>query len=382
MKSRTRLALLMAGVLTAGLANAQLEPEQLTVEELPDSSPHWVFVGDISFFHMPDSRVVLLNGDAETTNEAYLGMMSTGYNPAIEMAPDGSALYSAETYYSRGTRGKREDIVTIFDTRTLKPVAEIDIPEKRHFSLLQPYGLVTANGGSDLLVFNVTPATSVSVVSLEDREFLNEIPLPGCAFMYPAPEGRRFGTLCADGSFTVIGYNAKGKEVSRDRMPLFEAGATHLFEKPVYVDDTLYFISHDGTVNPVDWSATMPEFGQTWQLASEAERKAGWLPGGWQLEAAHSATDRLFVLMHKGGEHSHKAPGTEVWVYDAGSGERSQRIELKHPAMSIQTTVDDQPLMFALRANFSGMDVYDANTGEYLRSYTGFADTPFLMRRP
>ncbi|MFB4204133.1 Aralkylamine dehydrogenase heavy chain [wastewater metagenome] len=382
MKSRTRLALLMAGVLTAGLANAQLEPEQLSVEELPDASPHWVFVGDVSFFHMPDSKVVLLNGDAETTNEAYLGMMSTGYNPAIEVAPDGSELYSAETYYSRGTRGDREDIVTIFDTHTLKPVGEIDIPEKRHFSLLQPYGLVTANGGSDLLVFNVTPATSVSVVSLEDRKYLNEIPLPGCAFMYPAPEGRRFGSLCADGSFVVVDYDGDGKETDRNRMQLFDAGTSHLFEKPVYVDDTLYFVSHEGTVHPVNWSGKMPEFGDTWQLASDSERKAGWLPGGWQMEAGHSGSDSLYVLMHKGGENTHKDPGTEVWVYDTGSGDRSQRIELKNAAVSIQTTADDEPLLFALRADFSGMDVYDAQSGEYLHGYDGFADTPFLMRRP
>ncbi|WP_440995822.1 amine dehydrogenase large subunit [Arhodomonas sp. SL1] len=382
MKSRTCLALLVAGTMTAGLAHAQMEeiePEQLTVEELPEPSPHWVYVGDVSFFHMPDSKVVLLDGDAEDTNAAYLGMMSTGYNPAIAMSPDGSELYSAETYYSRGTRGDREDIVTIFDTRTLKPVDEVDIPEKRHFSLLQPQGLVTANGGDDLLVFNVTPATSVSIVDLEAREFLGEIPLPGCAFMYPAPEGQRFGTLCADGSFKVIDYDGSGAESARESLAFFDPEDSHIFEKPVMIGDTWYFVSHDGHVRPLHWGDAMPEPGDAWPLAGEGED--GWVPGGWQMEAAHEATERLFVLMHEGGAHSHKDPGTEVWVYDVDSRERLQRIALETPALSIQTTPDEEPLLFAIRADF-GMDVYDADSGEYLRSFEGFADTPFLMRRP
>ncbi len=381
MHTRTSKALTLAAAVTAGVAHAQIEPEQLVVEELPERSPHWVYVTDISFFHMPDSKVVLLNGDAETTNEAYLGMMSTGYNPGIAVAPDGSEIYSAETWYSRGTRGEREDIVTVFDARTLEPVDEIDLPEKRHFSVTQPQGTVTANGGDDLLVFNVTPATSVSIVDLEAREFLGEISLPGCAFMYPAPEGRHFGTLCADGAFMTVSYDDEGQEVARSRQGLFDPDNAQIYEKPVYVGETLYFVSFTGTVHPVDWSGGEASLGETWQLASEAEREESWRPGGWMLEAAHSPTGRLFTLMHRGGAGTHKDPGTEVWVYDADAGERTARWTLENPAISILVTADDDPLMFAIRADFA-VDVYDAGSGEYLRSFQGIADTPFLMRRP
>ena len=76
-----------------------------------------------------------------------------------------------------------------------------------------------------------------------------------------------------------------------------------------------------------------PVVGERWKLQGEGE--AGWRPGGWQLAAYHAPTDRLFVLMHEGGQWTHKQAGTEVWVYDAASGKRVQRVPLEHPSISL-----------------------------------------------
>lgn len=370
------------GALTALPAGAvDLEYQPLSTETLPEPKEHWVYVSDVSFFHMPDSKVVMLDGDAKNTNQAYLGMVSTGYNPGMAVSADRSEIYVAETYYSRGTRGKREDIVTIFDGQTLEPTGEIDIPEKRHMAVTQPQGTVLADGGRYLLVMNVTPATTVSIVDLKAKEFLGEVPIAGCALMYPAPGKRQFSTLCNDGSMLTIGFDNNGKETFRNRMNMFDPDQEHWFEKPVVHGDTMHFVSHQGSVMPVDMSGKQPETGETWSLLTEKQRQNDWKPGGWQLQAIHKDSQRLYVIMHQGGDHTHKNPGPEVWVYDLETRERVNRIELKAPALSIQATQDDEPLLFAINARF-GLDVYDAKSGKHQRTFTGFADTPFMMRSP
>jgi methylamine dehydrogenase heavy chain len=373
-------ALALCTLLTWPAAAAELQFQPLSTAELSEPEDHWVYVADITFPHMPDSKVVVLDGDAETTNEAYLGMISTGYNPGMALAPDDSAVYVAETYYSRGTRGERDDIVTIFDTQTLEPTGEIAIPEKRHMSVTQPQGTVLADGGRYLLVMNVTPATSVSVVDLEAGEFLGEIAIAGCALIYPAPEGRQFSTLCNDGSMLTVGFDANGQETYRNRIDLFDPEQEHYFE-PVTLGDTTYFVSHQGTVLPVDMSGRQPQPQDPWSLLTAQQRARNWKPGGWQLQAVHRASGRMYVIMHQGGDHTHKDPGAEVWVYDLSERTRVDRIALQTPALSIKASSDDAPLLFAINASF-GLDVYDAMDGAHQTTFTNFASTPFMMRTP
>ena len=59
--------------------------------------------------------------------------------------------------------------------------------------------------------------------------------------------------------------------------------------------------------------------------------------GGTQYLAVHEPTGRLYVLVHRGGDPSHKHPGSELWVYDLQSRERVQRIELHNPGISIMS---------------------------------------------
>ena len=107
-----------------------------------------------------------------------------------------------------------------------------------------------------------------------------------------------------------------------------------------------FFVSYEGWVYPVGLDGK-PVVGERWKLQGEGE--AGWRPGGWQLAAYHAPTDRLFVLMHEGGIWTHKQAGSEVWVYDAASGKRLQRVAAGASRRSRSRSArDDQPLMFAL----------------------------------
>ena len=92
-------------------ARAQLPAEPLSAEQLaPQASPHWVWVNDFNFFSMPDGQAFLVDGDSGRM----LGMLSTGssFNSVI-LPKSGDVIYSPESYFSRGTRGTRTDVVTL-----------------------------------------------------------------------------------------------------------------------------------------------------------------------------------------------------------------------------------------------------------------------------
>ena len=110
------------------------------------------------------------------------------------------------------------------------------------------------------------------------------------------------------------------------------------------------------------------------------DEEGGWRPGGLQLGASDSS-GRLYFLMHpEGREGSHKDPGVEVWVFDGEAESRVNRIELSLPAISIAVTRDESPLLVATNINME-IDVYDASSGEHLRTLGNFGqETPLILR--
>src|SRR3989475_3898734 len=87
-------------------------------------------------------------------------------------------------------------------------------------------------------------------------------------------------------------------------------------------------------MHPVDVSGEKPRFGETWSLVDDADRRASWRIGGGQHLAVHAASGRLYALMHQGGPDTHKAPGSEVWVFDLATRRRVQRILVLSPLVS------------------------------------------------
>ena len=159
--------------LAVGLARAELPVESVgRVELLPSApQPHWVWV-----FDMVLQRSALLDLD----RGAFIGMISTGFlSNAAVFAPDEREFYLPETYYSRGTRGERTDVVTFYDARSLGVVGEVEIPPKRAVNVLTTGNAALSDDGRFLAVFNMTPATSLSIVDVEERRFVGEISTPG-----------------------------------------------------------------------------------------------------------------------------------------------------------------------------------------------------------
>lgn len=378
---KTGIAAAAALLLILSVASrAELPAETLKLETLPTPpKPHWVYVVDVVFNHMTEGKILLVDGDRKDV----LGMITTGFLAGLAASPDQKELYVTETFYSRGTRGERTDVVTIFSTDELKPVGEIVIPNKRFIAVTMPYGTVVTPDGRFLLQFNFTPATSVSVVDLKSRKFAGEIDAPGCSLMYPAAGGRAFSMLCSDGRLLTITLDESGKLASQrmsDRR-FFDPERESLNVAPARLKDQLFFVSFLGVVHTLDVAADQPVFGEAWSLLTAADRAQSWRPGGWQYVAANEKLGRLYVAMHKGKDGSHKDPGSEIWVYDAKTKSRIQRIRARTPVVSLLTSRDDQPLLYALGAD-GHVHIYDARRGKYKGTAKGVAETAMVMVNP
>ncbi len=404
------LCLLAAGTPT-GRAGAEVPTETIgRVEVLPHPpSAHWVWVSDLLL-----RRTALLDLD----RGEFIGMMSTGYFSQEAAFPGaGSEFYLPETYYSRGSRGERTDVVTVYDTGTIGPVAEIVIPPKRAINVLPSGNVALLDEGRFLAVHNMTPATSVSVVDLRERRFVAEVSTPGCALVF-AGGPRRFFSLCADGSLLAVTLDPRGRELRRAKStPFFDPLEDPVTEKAVRYHDTWLFVSFEGHVHPVDVSGEEIVPTASWSLFDDDDRADGWRIGGIQHLAVHERSGRFYSLVHQGGPDTHKAAGSELWVYDPDEHELRERIELPHPGFalvsetievgaewpapfdglwgwlldnvipspgldSVTVTRDDEPLLVVGSQIGGSVAVLDADSGELLRRVTSGNLTCHVLQAP
>jgi methylamine dehydrogenase heavy chain len=230
-----------------------------------------------------------------------------------------------------------------------------------------------------LVIYNFTPAQSVSIVDVRARKFVGEIDTAGCALVYPSGP-RTFFSVCGDGAVLLVTLGEDGKLANRVRSPaLFDAMKDPLTEKAVRVGDTWYFASFQGTVHPIHATSRGVELAAKWPLVTAAEQAQGWRTGGLQHLAVHRPSGRLFAIMHRGGLETHKDPGTDIWVYDLATRKRVQQISTQHKAGSIAVSQDDKPLLFTCFIESNVLDIYDAISGRYLRSVDGLGQTPTVM---
>jgi methylamine dehydrogenase heavy chain len=400
---RALLAPVLAVSALAAPVSAELPAERVgEVATLAAPQAHWIWVADFVL-----RRAALLDAD----DDRFLGQISTGVGSIAPItSPARGQTYLPETYFSRGSRGTRVDLVTIYDMRSLAPVAEVEIPPRRA-DVVHAVALATLlDEGRFLAVYNFSPATSVSIVDVETRRFVGEIATPGCGLVYAAGP-RRFAMICGDGSLLLVSLDAQGRERARLRSErFFDPLADPVTEKAVRSGSTWHFVSFDGVVHPVDLAGENPVFGERWSLFTEAERAASWRIGGTQHLALHEATGRLYALVHQGGPHGHKDPGSEVRVFDLATRAAVGSIALRNLAAaflgqqldvrggalgwilertvpdvgtdSIAVTQDADPRLLALSLSAGTVGVYDARSGAFLRHLEGVGLFPGVLLAP
>jgi methylamine dehydrogenase heavy chain len=363
----TRICIIsLAAALGAVAAGAAQFPNPLpadstgNVEKLPAKYPTgWAFL------NYAGDRIELRNVGADTREVK--AQLQARDSTTLLVATKRPEIYTADTVWSRGVRGTRTDFVTIYDAQTLNVAGEIVLPGAKR-------GLITAMEGMFAftdeermaLVFNFTPAASVTVVDLVKRQALGDIEIPGCSLIYPSGE-RGFSTLCSSGTLLSVKLDANGAVAGRsESKPFNPLDKDPLFTSSALLNGVRYFPSLHGRIQPLDMRADDVKVLPDWSLVTPQERAADWRPSGWQVIASDEKS-LLYVLMQPDAqEGTHKDPATEVWVFNPQTKTRVRRMRLVRPGSSIALTRGGEALMLVQAGG--RLDVYDSQGGSLVRS--------------
>lgn len=364
----SRLAgLLFAGVVAGSLAvpaHAETvvpEAEEATVNMMEPPKTGWFFVrggwGSVgsSIFDSASGKMV--------------GMVATGRDSDMAIDPAGKAYYVAETIWTKGNRGTRQDLVAVYDARTLKLLTEIPTPGRLIIGGLKTNFVVT-DDGKTAYDYNFDPASSVNVIDLVKRKFVRAIELPGCANIIPNP-GVGFSSLCADGTLATVTIKGATQDITRTE-PFFDAAADPIFANFTYdrKKKQAVFLSYTGLIRVAAIGAK-PTVSEPFSIQQAAGLRAAdtapldiaWFPGGSQVMALHRPSSTLYVLMHKGEYWTHKEGAEEIWAVDLATKKVTRRIPLKDPVNNIEITQDDAAMIMVTDRMNNGRMI-DAKTGE------------------
>lgn len=363
--ARVGIGVIALGIAPWLIAAEPLKPESIYVQRLGAPSAHWLILNDPNFLGNMDSKIYLIDAD----RNHMLGMLAAGgWRNGVEYSPDFKAIYSPETYYARGTRGRRTDVLSIYDVATLSPIDEVKIPPKRGSGATHRAYSGRSDDGRFVYVFNMTPAMSVSVIDVARRLVTAEISTDGCAMIYPSGD-RSFLSLCGNGRIRQTMLNEAGEMLgSRFTDVFFDPNVDPLTEKAVRLNADWYFVSFHGVVHKIVAVDSSVKPGSAWPLLSQQQLDAGWRPGGGQFLASHES-GLLYIGMNQDGPDSHKVPGQQIWLVDVDSKTRRQVITPPSPVTHLAVSKDAEPL---LAAASEGPEIYlfDALDGSVKESLT------------
>lgn len=352
--------------------------ESHVVLKLKPTSPHRLFVLDSAFPAAEAAKTYIIDGDAGKIE----GSFNQAYWPNFGMSADNKELYAVDTYFEKHTRGKRSDFIVVRDSETLNILSEIGLPNGRLLIVPKKYNFGLSPDGRYAYTYNLAPVTAIGVTDLKARKFLGDIETPSCGLVFPLPSNR-FSSLCADGSVATYSFDAALKTSVQRLEKVFDGQNDPAFEHSGWdrKNQRLHLITYSGKVKSLDLSATAPKQLSEWSLQTDAEREAGWLPGGWQFTHIHTDTQKMYVLMHQGKQWTHKNAGTQVWVFDLKTNKKIQTIELKEPVQSIAISQDATPLLYVIEESTKVLAL-DPKTGKEKWNLGVLGFSPQLLSVP
>lgn len=388
----------LAGVIASG-AGAELPVEPTpAVKTLPANYPEsFVYLVDGNFFGLEAGKVVIV--DVGHATDHYKGAMTAAQFGAVAVARTRPEIYVAETFYSRGQRGQRTDVITIYDKASLKAVGEIVLPGGKRAQTLTEAGSFQLSADDRFaFVYNFTPASSVTVVDLVARKVVGDVDIPGCVHAF-ALKGGGFASLCGNGAVASTKLDAKGKFVGQTMSkPFTDIDKDPMFTRPAIINGVGYFPTYAGNIQPIDFNGAEAVAGapfaipapaaaapkKTWRdripgLSAKDTSSGKRLPSGWQLATSDDA-GRLYLLMRRTETiDDHDTGGDEIWVIDPVSKSLVNRWKLRGDSHVIEVTGGADPFLVAINADMS-LDVFKANTGVFVRRIGGqMAMTAFAV---
>jgi methylamine dehydrogenase heavy chain len=355
-------------LLGAPASFSEVKPEVAGVEVLGQPTDDW-------FTNRSEEGAYLF----DSATGAMLGLFSlTPDTPALAIHHGRGEAYAAESFVTRLYRGERDDVLTVYDITTLSPIAEIDIPDKMsEQSVDTSIGLM--GNRKHVVVYNMTPAQSVSVVDVESRQFKAEISVPGCGMIMPVNDAS-FLMVCGDGTVQLIMLADDGSESNRVRSDsFFSVMDDAVFDRTARTQDGWLLVSHAGFAYDVSADGANISVSEPWSLVSDAERQELWRPGGDGLITVHRRSNLAFVLMHQGEVDTHHEPGSEVWIFDTDKHQRVVRWTLDEPWSHILVLQGERPKLIAY-ADDGNLQVYDALQQRFERTITESGPGVWLLQ--
>ena len=352
-----RLIIFVASLVFVSGAFAQIPPEEISMETMPEHGTNW-------FIAKSGNGARIFNAE---TGEMYGTISLSNRTPAVASYLPRGEFYAAESYYSRNVHGDRTDIVAIYDYANLSPVAEIEIPNhmarlpvRAHLGLL--------GNGRHLAVLNMNPGYSVSIVDVIDREFVYEMSTPGCAIILPVADND-FLLICGDGTLQLSQLDISGFEENRVRSEVFfNVQEDAVFDRAARTADGWLLITHAGVIFEVSTDDDEINISEGWSIVGEDE--SGWRPGGFEFLDVHRDSGLLYVAMHEGPVDTHHDPGDEIWVIDLASQRRVHRLELEDPADHLTVTQETEPKLI-VGTSGGGTEIFNALTFRHERTIDG-----------
>lgn len=373
----------LAAASQPGWAQEQAAPTQVPVAEQHQTSvlapnPHRIWVLDSAFPAAQASRAWILDGQTGRIE----GSFNMGYWPNMGFSPDGREVYSLDSFWEKHTRGDRHDYLTTRDSASLNITNEVELPKGRFLVVPKKHSYDMTTDGRYGLSFNLAPATTVSVVDLKEKKYLGELPIPGCGLIFAAGPSS-FADVCSDGTMQTVSITNDGgtlsSSITRTEAPVFDAEADPVFEHAGVdrANGMIYFVTYGGTIIPVNVQGKAPAAAESWSLLDDAARAEEWRPGGWQMVDYNPKNGRLYVLMHKGPEWTHKNAAEEIWVVDVAAKAVEKRLKLEEDASIVAVSREENPLIFTANEK-AEVITYDSE-GKEVAKQTGVGFSPQLI---
>lgn len=334
----------------------------------------WFFAHDLNFNTLGRGKIMVIDAGDGAMN--YRGAIDADQFASFLQSSSRKELYVAETFYSRGSRGTRTDVVTIYDRDTLMVESEVVLPNNnRAQNVTQKAALSITDNSKFALVYTFTPATGVAVIDLDSRTLVNEIDTAGCILAYPSG-AQGFASLCGDGRMVNFTLDNAGRVAARAESQSFnDIDNNPMFMMSARVGDITYFPTFEGSLQGVRLGDGAPAPLPIWNFAEGTDRE----PSGWQVISADDA-GQVYVLMRadsKPGDH--KFGGGEIWVLDPVERTIVRKITLAEESLSIEVSHGPAPKLLVTSLTM-GLDVYDLEQDARVRTVSGFlSSNPFVL---
>ena len=348
-----------------------------TILDAPPSDPKRVYLLDAGAFHMTSTYYTI-----DGNNNKLLGMTDAGKLPHMMLGDNGNFMAIASTMYSRVARGTRDDYIEIIDSKTHRPIADIDIPEGRFLTgVMQRMASLSADD-KHILFQQFSPSPAVGLVDLEKESFVKMMPIPDCYHLFPVPD-QKFFMHCRDGSLLEVSYDSEGKTQQKNTK-VFHGEEDYLFNNPSYSNKTGHLVwpSTSGRIFQAKLTASGAEFMEPFEAFTKEQKADMWAPGGWQPVSYHNDRNEIYLLADQRDKWTHKLTSRYVFVIDGTTGKQLRRIDMGHEINGIGVSQDAEPYLFASSPGEQTLYTFDAISGEELGKIDELGRAPVLIYLP